>query len=696
MKSTIIYILFIIIAAAHYVNAVEPDSTKTHNLDELVVTGDMIVNKGDHQILYLSDDNRKFGTNALDAVSSLVLFRTSLNAVELKSFDNKEVYILINGVPSTAINLRGYKGSDIKNVEYYNEAPPQYMSLTEGPVVNIIVKKRHDRSYGGYFSAYNAVNTGFGTNQADLTYADSLNQVKVGYYIDYRNITDIRNKTWFDYGDGRNSEYIGKSHYKGEYHNISASYQRYVGKHLFNAKLYSIISPGYDNENRTGIIDNVGDIYSGKGINNLKSRSRTLALDLYYRYSFKQGRMFEINIVNTLGDSYSRSVQTMKSGNIDNNRYDYEVMSDLDNDSYSLVAHACFMSPLWGGSVGVGSRYEYRTLNQISFGHRYKPYSHNDFIYAGGIWRIKSISLVPSVGLSIIRQVSTVASSTSVLPYFRIYSDWWGKESLKGVSVQLTLSTRHRSSALSDITESVTYIDPWYVATGNPALKSYWTPTAKLALCYFSPDGKNRVTLVVRPQYAHNKIGYSITDADDKVYIRPKNIANYFECNSYFNCAWWPVKWLELAPYLEYYTSRFDTPSQKVRFNYLRWGTSITTVLNRLELSVNINSPVKEYEGDLLTRGSFQWCAVAQYKIGNWSVGAMYNYSGHNNYKSVILPSFSYSDNEDWRPLYNLFRLTASYTFSIGRSRKHADKTLNESSSDNTGLGRFNTPEIAR
>lgn len=35
-------------------------------------------------------------------------------------------------VPSTAYDLRGYEGDDIKRVEYYAVAPPQYMSLTEG------------------------------------------------------------------------------------------------------------------------------------------------------------------------------------------------------------------------------------------------------------------------------------------------------------------------------------------------------------------------------------------------------------------------------------------------------------------------------------------------------------------------------------------------------------------------------------
>ena len=53
------------------------DTTKVVTLDEVVVKAERIIHKADHDVLYLSKDNRAFGTNALDAVSSLELFQTS-------------------------------------------------------------------------------------------------------------------------------------------------------------------------------------------------------------------------------------------------------------------------------------------------------------------------------------------------------------------------------------------------------------------------------------------------------------------------------------------------------------------------------------------------------------------------------------------------------------------------------------------
>lgn len=158
--------------------------------------------------------------------------------------------------------------------------------------------------------------------------------------------------------------------------------------------------------------------------------------------------------------------------------------------------------------------------------------------------------------------------------------------------------------------------------------------------------------------------------------------------------SWFPFKWLEFSPYMEYYYSNFNTPSQKVDFDYFRIGTSLVASFKNMSIGLYVNSPTKEYDGDLLSRGSLQYACTVQYKIKNWSIGAKYNYSGHNNYTSSVLPSFRYYDGQDWKPLHNLVRLDVTYTFSVGRSRRHDNRMLNETSNDN-GLGKFNIPKNA-
>lgn len=669
------------------------DSMQPIALQEVTIEADRIVHRGDHDVLYLSKENRAFGSNALDAISSLILFQTSLNDTKLLSWDRQEVFILINGVPSTAIDLRGYKGDDIKHIEYYAVAPPQYMGFTMGSVVNVIVKKRHDRQYSGYVNTSNAVNTGFGTNQIDLTYADSLNQVKLGYFIDYRNIKDISSQTDFTYSPTHRSQYRGSGYNGGEYHNLYTSYQRYQGNHLFNAKLYSVIDPGREEDSRSSTIVRGNETTQGHNFNQLKSQSQTATLDLYYRYQMKQGRMFAINVVNSLGESQSESTyMTNPLGESTDEVGSYDYQTELANNSYSFITNAMYIAPLWGGQFNTAVRYEYKQLYQQSAASEYTPYSHYEFVYAGGSWRWKQGWIVPTIGVNLLQQASTSSIHTSVLPYFRLYTDWWGEGTMKGASVQLTLTSNQRNPSLGGLTESVTYLDPWTVSIGNPELRPYWMNTAKLALCYFAPDGKNMINLVATPYYAHNKIATTIVRDGGKVYFQPRNIGREFGGQVLLAGTWSPLKWLSFSPYWEYYFSNFQTPSQHVRFNYMRIGGGVTFYRNNMSLLLAINSPTKEYDGDLLIRGSLQYAAVFQYKWKDWSFGAQYNYLGHNDYTIAELPDFRYYKNKDWRPLHHLTRITATYTFSVGRARRHDSKLINESS-DNTGLGKFNKPQ---
>ena len=85
------------------------DSTEVIQLDDVEIIAAREIHKGDHDVLLLSEDNRKFGTNALDAISSLNRFETMLNSRTLTNRFREEVFILINGVPSGGDILRTYK-----------------------------------------------------------------------------------------------------------------------------------------------------------------------------------------------------------------------------------------------------------------------------------------------------------------------------------------------------------------------------------------------------------------------------------------------------------------------------------------------------------------------------------------------------------------------------------------------------------
>lgn len=647
------------------------------------VVGERRIQKNGYELLLLSNKNRDYGTNALDAVSSLSYFVTSLNEDKLLAWDRSEVYILINGVPSTATDLRSFKAADIKNVEYYTVAPPQYMSLTNGPLINVILKKKHDRLFSGYFNTSNAITTGFGTNQIDLSYRDSLNQIKIGYFVDYRDINNINSVSEYNYPNSESTTYRDKEKYKGQYHNIFGSFQHYRTNQLFNAKISLLYQPTKETSNgNVTFTENTG---SSEAYENsfLKSGYKAASVDLYYNFMFHNGSIFALNVVNTIGKSHSES-------EIDSHMFG-AVNSLTNNNSYSLVANAFYASRALGGNYTVGSRYEYKQLEQTFNDNKVKPYSHNEFLNFGMSWMKNGMTFTPALGLNIIAQSDGYVTRTKGLPYLRLYADWWGKDKLKGFTTQLTLLSRSQAPALSLTTAAYNYMDYRYIAIGNPQLKNYWENSAKLTLAYFFPNRNDQIVFVAQTNYTHNSIASILSYNNNKAVIQPENLNHTLNSRLDLYGSWYPFSWLEISPYLEYYNFHYKT-SYPVNSSYFRYGGNISATWKHFAIVLNANSRTKEFDGDIISKGSMQFAATVQYKYNNWSFGAKYNFSGHNDITYGGIENFKLSELKDWKPLHYMVRLTATYSFSVGKSRNHSQKYINDSSEDN-GLNQYNTPK---
>lgn len=689
LNKIVLIMLLVNICSVAYGQVVD-DTIAGKELSEVVVKAQRIIPKGDHQLLLLSKENREFGTNALDAVSSLQLFKTSLNETALQSADRQEVYILINGIPATGFELRGFKGEDIKNVEYYPVAPPQYMTLASGPVVNIVMKKRHDRLYTAYVNTLNAVNTGFGTNQLTASYTDSLNQVRVGYLADYRNISDLRVRSEYDYGAGRHTWYDGRSKYAGIYQRIDFAYQRFQGRHLFNSKLSYVPEHGDDNMNGTAAVSDVGQTVDGLHGKRLKSHVKSFTADIYYNYMFRNGGNLAVNVVNAFGRSDSRTRLWMDMpASYDGENYD--LSSGVDNKTYSLIANVVYVSRVWGGTFQTGNRYEYNRLLQSSGGENYRPESHNNFTYAGIYWMKDGKTIFPSVGLNVIRRKSVLQNETSVIPYFRLYSDIWFQGRLQGLTIQLTMQMNPRLAGMGDLTESSTFIDRWFVNAGNPGLNTAWRTFGSLVLAYFQPGQRNNIALKISPSYTHAGIAPVIGRSANGEYavLQMQNIGNVWYSEATVFGSWYPWKWMEISPYVELYLNRYDTPFRSERSSYFRAGGSITVSHGNFTAMLAANSRTKEFQGDLQTGGSAQYAASVQYKYRDWSFGLSYNYLGDNDYTHGAGPGFSYCERKDWQPLKKLFRIAVTYSFSKGKARQHGQKIIQESSRED-GLTKVN------
>lgn len=230
---------------------------------------------------------------------------------------------------------------------------------------------------------------------------------------------------------------------------------------------------------------------------------------------------------------------------------------------------------------------------------------------------------------------------------------------------------------------------------GNPNLKQSLYYNGKLAVAYFKPQSQDYISLQYIPSYYNSTYVSVLSVEGNQAVLRPERTG------SLFNNLWQLFarkqigKWFSLNPYVTYNYKRYDTPSEAVRLSYLRYGGALIYNTPKMSIMASANSPVKDRRGDLTVKSSAQYSFSFIYKYKAWSVGMRWNYAGKGEITKGSIPGFQYREESTWKPMRNMFSLTATWSFSHGRSRQHPSKSLNNSYSDN-GLTKFNEPKPAQ
>ncbi len=674
--------------SVHAQNDSSKDTINGKKLKEVVVKGKQIKHEGMKDIMFLNRQNREFGSNALDAISSLPLLTTTLDDDKLTSRDGQSVFILINGIPSDGLNLRTYQADDIAKVEYYQFAPAEYMTFTQGPVANIILKKRTNRLYSAYLSSRNHLNRTHTTDQINLTYADSLNQVKANYYIMAAN-TPIKSSDRIRYQDGSSSDYATQgARNKFNEQKVWASYQRFQGKNLFNIEAGYYwnpssrdISPG-----QITIKEPSGDQYSGGAYDMLSNRSSRLYANLYYAYSFSPASKLAINVVNTFGYAGShniirRDVDEMPS-------MTYEIENSVDNHIYSLIAYAYYYMPLLRGFFSSGLNWTYTTMTQETENSKFYPKTNSGLAFAGWQRTFGVFSFMPTVGAQLQIQDNGSVSTSYMSPYAQISFRAMGKGKLSGLSASLSLRAMQISPSVGNLAPNPTNITDKLISIGNSGLKRMLNLGANLNLTYHLPKGNN-IMLIYKPNFYKKQIMPILYQDNEVTYIQSINGSNYNSHNIDLTFTLKPFKWLSISPNVAYSHVNYHTPTTRVNEGRWYYSGGIFATFPHWDFGAYTNCHTKSYEGDFIIRGAGQHGAYVNWKYKGFTASIRYHYMQY----SVIdrfgkLNNFQYRHTRDFTK--NDITLTLTYFISKGKTRRHDDKIINNSD-NTTGLSDYNS-----
>ncbi len=641
------------------------EQADTISLGTVQVEGKYYRQKADHIDIYLKKENVEFGTNALDAVSSLPFFKVSGDYTSLLTLGQKNVTILINGVPSNGMGLRGYQGEEIKKVEYYEYAPLKYMNLTKGPLVNIITKRKVDRFYSAYLNGWNGVLEAGGEYQGVLTYADSLHQVKIDLYSNYG---DRKQETLsrYEYPDGIVNEYRGddgRAKYKG--FSITPSYQYYNGKNLFNATLYLRNDDSRDKFPSVYSFTDENIRYNGTGGDRVRNASSTASLSLFYNRSIGKNKAFAISVSGGYADALSRKHLWRESNQSDLVAFDR--FNRVKNKSYVFSGMANYSF----GSAYVGAQYYLSKIDQNADGTDYSPSVQTATAYTGYSFNGDNMSFSPSVGGTFTHTSSQGIKDTDFVPYMRLnYNIWVNEGKAQGLSGSASVAVTNASTASGGLlTSAQTFLDNRFISVGNPYLKSSWGIYPRLRASYYKPDGKVSAELAYTANYTRRYNAPVIFEEGDMFYYTNTGLGHNWSHSVSLNARWKVLSWLSLSPYFGYSGTSFETPTQKVDFNYFRAGGSVSVTVKDFYFSLNANSPTKSVDGDIITHGSAQYSASAYWDYKNLSLGITYHYSNQQNYTKGRADGFQYLNKSNGRASSVMIR--ASIYLSKGKKHRH-------------------------
>ena len=355
----------------------EDPEAKAKMLEEIEVNAKMLKNYADRTELYLTKDNRKFGINALDAISSLPLFRQNINSRKLENMKGENVNILINGRRASIEEIRNLNGENIKKVIYYDNAPARYAGFFGGAVANVILKTPEELTVTGNLNAAGS-NTYSIQSAVGAALMSPHNYANASFNINYFNQSDRKHESTFDYGDLVNSYSLDEGKERTTTTMTDLSYQWENQKHmLFTNFSYSSSTSRRDDRYRISELQNNTNI-EGSRLKGAHPISDRFNADIYYSYIFDSGQELSVDILNSFNKN-SRHIYDIQTVDSQSAYTDYSIDESTHNDIYTLIANIMFSTPLFGGNLSATLIQNYVNLRQLYSNTYFQDQpSHND------------------------------------------------------------------------------------------------------------------------------------------------------------------------------------------------------------------------------------------------------------------------------------------------------------------------------
>ena len=440
------------------------------------VNGTHIMNHVDKTVHTFTDEQVRSSRHAHDLLEKVEDLRTNPVSRKLERMDGGNVLILLNGVRSSDIDLKGIPSEKVVRVEYYNIPPARYADA--GTVLNVITRKL-DTGVGGGIDAQSAFTTGFSDEEAYLNMISGNHQLSFSYGFSLRDYDKRISNRQYDYIlDGEASHYRSVIRDKFGY-TVNTPTLKYTYSKDDDVTFQVVAQPNFDRDHSNG----VGDIRISTeksvtdGTASLMKRAKSFGpvLNAYLQKSLPHDQELEVDLVGTYYHnkvSSSNEQSSLDDGGV--------LLSDAVrqiNDKYSFIGEISYGKNWESGSrLNLGYRGSFgrsqATISNVLSNYNdydYTSASYQNYLYAEYSGKLKRLMYRIGTGATYVSHKNDDTHD----------SRWYFTPKLvlsynvsQQLGLQFVTSSGTNVPSISLLSNNAQMVIPGVMSVGNPYLRS--------------------------------------------------------------------------------------------------------------------------------------------------------------------------------------------------------------------------------
>ena len=466
-----------------------------YTINGVTVEGTRIMNYVDKSVHTFSAEQISQARNIRDLLEHVKDLKIDPVTNKIKRMDGGSVKILINGIASSDIDLKGIPANKIMRVEYYNIPPARYADA--GTLINVITK-RMDTGINAGIEARTAITTGFTDDEAYLNLTSGNHQLSLSYSFSLRDYTKRFGEQTYDYTlqiylpDKTSSSSPVHYNYQEKTHDkFGYTWNDPVIKYTYNKPdniaVQIVATPHFNNRHSDGKkdIQNISTLNTseiGEGEDGSRMSTFGPNLNVYVQKTLPKNQELSIDLVGTYYHNSSKNWDEERS--VSNGETWLSDNQEQQNNKYSFIGELAYTKKWEKNSLSLGYRGTFgrsnATISNVLSNYKdydYSSASYQHYMYAEYSGNIDKLMYRIGAGVTQVTQDNTDAHDSNWLftPKLILSTNLSKKMSLQWVT-----SSQSNTPPISQLSNNASLVIPGVLSIGNPYLKSYNTYQSEL------------------------------------------------------------------------------------------------------------------------------------------------------------------------------------------------------------------------